>query len=697
MDMFEIETNTRKLIIELIQPLLDKLQVERENIIKTKKIINGHKSRIEAIEATVFEEKADDQFSEIRQKILDMKIEEQKNLAEIEEKIENRKKEYEEIGFNFTNMQTEFDGIKSTCSLLKENMKGLETRIMEEIEQTNAEVEGCNKRTNDSFKELNDRQAKLDEELAQRFKQLDVQKVMISKVSALQAVTALKCNHIKDLCIKLEADKVNFKTFLAHVGVYEEVTRRIKINHDKLSNKLVAAENFTDKYVPIMAQNVVCDTLTQIVNSKERKRLEVYEHKVYLQLHETLLKDEGSPDLDGHRDNILNQISNKLEILTKIINERKLLKPKPKDGEKKSEGAKPAPKSINNKSEVIKRVEMDEHGNLQMKEFSNALSPEEQKQQQKQEEAQRAIREMEANKGKLNYHKISERELDEVASIESSNIDYVEIFGERLDQVDHEIQCMYIKMNDIHEIISKTDKNLRDVNNKSVAEVQEYCFTLHHEMENLQDKIKKQVNPGIFMNEDAIRKLVKCKCKCANSKKSETKRSMVRNQLNSSMFLPNKELNDNLKLNPSNSNPVSVQIETPNPSDKPRMNIELNLVTKRKERKPIKIDEFNNSSMKKLEGEGIMANSRLKGIKNTSRSTSRQEDGSFPNIRKKLLIQEIKLDHRIPNTKKHKISHNSIARQRISTDLTNSSVYNSMQFQKNSPSCLSKRKEDIYN
>jgi len=207
-----------------------------------------------------------------------------------------------------------------------------------------------------------------------------------------------------------------------------------------------------------------------------------------MQLHETLLKDEGTPDLEGHRDNLLNQISNKLEILTKIINERKLLMPKTKPGEKPMV-TKPLSPSKRKQSEVIKRVELDEHGDLKMREFNN-LDPEEQKKQQRQEDAERAIRVMEADKGKLNYYKISEAELAEVASIDSSNVDYIEIFGERLDQVDHQIKTLFVRMNGIHEIIEKTDKKLQETNRKSVSEVQEYWFTLHHEMEELQTKIK---------------------------------------------------------------------------------------------------------------------------------------------------------------------------------------------------------------
>lgn len=116
---------------------------------------------------------------------------------------------------------------------------------------------------------------------------------------------------------------------------FEFVTRNIKVNHDLLVDRVTNLENFCDKYIPLIAQNVVCDTLTQVVGSKERKRLELYEHKVYQKLHETLLTDEGNPDLESHRNGLLNQINEKLTILTRIINERRYLIPKNKDDTEK--------------------------------------------------------------------------------------------------------------------------------------------------------------------------------------------------------------------------------------------------------------------------------------------------------------------------------------------------------------------------
>lgn len=198
-----------------------------------------------------------------------------------------------------------------------------------------------------------------------------------------------------------------------------------------------------------------------------------------MKLHETLLKDEGSPNLEGHRDNLLIQINEKLSILTKIINERKFLVPKTNQSKimtSDKEISTLSPKKFkHHRSQSVMRAEYDEKtGTIQMKEYLTPIDPETEKELQRAEEAERLIREMEANKGMLNYHRISEKELAEVGSIESSNIDYAEVFNERITELETELERTNKRINQVNEIINKNDKTLRDLNKKSVAEVQEY-------------------------------------------------------------------------------------------------------------------------------------------------------------------------------------------------------------------------------
>jgi hypothetical protein len=247
---------------------------------------------------------------------------------------------------------------------------------------------------------------------------------------------------------------------------------------------------------------------------KSENKLELYEHKVYMKLHETLLKDEGTPDLEGHRDNLLTQINDKLNILTKIINERKFLVPKgkePNNGNTEGLSITHAYTIKSKRSQSVKRVEFDDNtGQISMKNYKLPVDPKLEKEIQRAEEAERAIREMEVNKGLLNYHRISEKELAEVGSIESSNIDYAEIFDERITDLENELEKTNKRINLTNEVVSKTDMTLREVTKRSVSEVQEYVYTLHKELEELTERSKKE-RKGMNINEEVLKKLTKCK------------------------------------------------------------------------------------------------------------------------------------------------------------------------------------------
>lgn len=105
------------------------MQVEKESLQSTKAYVASQTKRIEALEAAMFEEKADDQFSEIRHKIVELKVtpkyslivlvtlyrlKNRNNLADINLKIEEQRKDFETIQFNFNNVHTEFQGVQAT-------------------------------------------------------------------------------------------------------------------------------------------------------------------------------------------------------------------------------------------------------------------------------------------------------------------------------------------------------------------------------------------------------------------------------------------------------------------------------------------------------------------------------------------------------------------------------------------------------
>ena len=113
------------------------------------------------------------------------------------------------------------------------------------------------------------------------------------------------------------------------------------------------------------------------------------------------------------------------------------------------------------------------------------------------------------------------------------------------------------------EVISNSDKTLREIVKKSVSEVQEYVYSLHREIDLLTDKIlKEKSTPQI--SEELLKQIASLKWKWEVHNNSETNRS--NRSINHSMLLPNKNLKafqgEELPTLP-NSNYLSFRINTP--------------------------------------------------------------------------------------------------------------------------------------
>lgn len=141
-------------------------------------------------------------------------------------------------------MQTEFSGLKSSMSILKEHFKALEQKFVEEVKQLNDEVSQSNQNQIESYEKLNDRQSKLDEELQERFRQLDVQNVKIAQVEGVMESYREEVNYLKNFCQQLDISKTDVIDFKDHTNTFEDVTRNMKVKHDSLGDRVTNIENF---------------------------------------------------------------------------------------------------------------------------------------------------------------------------------------------------------------------------------------------------------------------------------------------------------------------------------------------------------------------------------------------------------------------------------------------------------------------
>lgn len=95
---------------------------------------------------------------------------------------------------------------------------------------------------------------------------------------------------------RLEADKADLKKFLATKKKLELTDLKHDIALFRDSNHLASMDNYLDKYVPLVIQRQIDETLFSCFSSKERRRLEQYAIGKYVLLYQGLLVEHGKGD-----------------------------------------------------------------------------------------------------------------------------------------------------------------------------------------------------------------------------------------------------------------------------------------------------------------------------------------------------------------------------------------------------------------
>lgn len=101
-------------------------------------------------------------------------------------------------------------------------------------------------------------------------------------------------DEIQRRLIELDADKANKCDFRDFEKELSGKLDSVNLQLDKKENQIYTIENYVDKYAPIRFQSLLSEVLNEVITgSKEREALFVIEKKLFGDLHQALLCDNG--------------------------------------------------------------------------------------------------------------------------------------------------------------------------------------------------------------------------------------------------------------------------------------------------------------------------------------------------------------------------------------------------------------------
>ncbi|CDW75226.1 UNKNOWN [Stylonychia lemnae] len=272
----------RALVREILNPVLQKNEEEKERYLEISKKTQDFISRLEIIEYSYFNnkknQKAPNLFDTIFQKITEIENERKLKNMEINDKLEHQNKllsQYEEI---LSNTKDQFKQY-----IVNEQIRQ-DARVLSISETSDSFVDKINQLREQIF------------QMSQQIEVLDQTKLNVTRFTEC-------CDKFDKLMAKLDDVAVNQQ------------------------NKLITIENYCEKYVPVKIQTIVMDNIKLFVNKETMQKLKSQENKIFHEITDQLLNDDGKGSIFNNIMKINEVLSKRLSTAVDLSNMQKHQQP----------------------------------------------------------------------------------------------------------------------------------------------------------------------------------------------------------------------------------------------------------------------------------------------------------------------------------------------------------------------------------
>ncbi|CDW80865.1 UNKNOWN [Stylonychia lemnae] len=318
-DWFDFETRMRKMIHEMIEPTVRKVNEDRDKLFKIRNDQDAQKRKIEDLEFAVI--KTDNKtnvFEDIFRNLARLVNSTfHINLQETDIKVEQNRVDNE-----FDRLQIQSDNIHFEIKNQNQQWQTLNSyveRIHSEVQIFNQTFIGYKEKNIESIAGL---QQDFTDQLDRFSKNIIDMGMDISRIETLvkhhgnlltklDSMCYAQVQRTQDLQSELTDTKSNFVTQVIYKKEMEEVEKRFDrmiIQLEDQINQNLGLHNFVEKYLPIRTQQMISETMNAVCDNDTKKKLYDFDKNKYQEFNVTILKDNGKHQLQKEIEKINQQV-----------------------------------------------------------------------------------------------------------------------------------------------------------------------------------------------------------------------------------------------------------------------------------------------------------------------------------------------------------------------------------------------------
>ena len=309
LDWLDMETKSRGLIIETLQPTLLKVHQQKDDIVAMQRQITAMQKQIKDLEYTVLQkgEKLT-VFEEIHERITLIEKLRAENESSIQWEIESIKKGNRDQQFDNDNKKRQIESLDRNREMMEQEMQRMKTEYAASKEEFMRVMKGEHNKMIDNIDDLRKIIDKQEMQLTiTTAKSISNYNYIMELQNRSQELhkNMEKCQRQVTLIQELKQDRSVVEDA---IGLIWQAIHKGEVEMDQKTNQFNTVENFVEKYIPIRIQSQISETLGQVLPRAQLNKLENYEMEKFNELNMKILEDDGSANLASIMREILKEV-----------------------------------------------------------------------------------------------------------------------------------------------------------------------------------------------------------------------------------------------------------------------------------------------------------------------------------------------------------------------------------------------------
>ncbi|CDW82634.1 UNKNOWN [Stylonychia lemnae] len=298
LDLYALETSSRKMINDLIHPVLSKMNEDREVIVQAKMRQRLIEERLTSMEYVLSLNEAKPKiFEDIHDGLAairaDLRFTEQSILQKVETmgmKVDKSQETVDECKHMTNFLLQKAESFDHMISQQRENTIRLEEKLALECTDLKNFME-------ERFKEIREDQKKTDLVVIRNQMKVREFSEIIDRVEGYQRELNRQNGELKKLVFEVQERKLDADKFDQQINEVTEMVRTNKYAVQDNFRSLMLTDNYIEKYQPFFIQAMINESISQVVKKEKMNKLKEFEHNKYREWHKQVLNDTGMPNL----------------------------------------------------------------------------------------------------------------------------------------------------------------------------------------------------------------------------------------------------------------------------------------------------------------------------------------------------------------------------------------------------------------